>query len=119
MPGAATRANHREAHPAFTASATAGCSDAPAIAPGEVVGLAVAVRAEQTQILEPVVEAVSVHVMQCQGKRPAPPGLHATLLTSRRFEPRIEQAELDVVAPPIYPRDQELLERSVSGPGVE
>ena len=61
------------------------CAGVP---PGERVGLAVAVRAQQLQVLQPVVVADAVDVVQRQRERPAEPRVDPADLAARLLERR-------------------------------
>ena len=59
----------------------------PAILATPCIGLAVAVGAEESQVLESVVVADAVEVMKLQGKAASSPSRQTALLTSIRLEP--------------------------------
>jgi len=62
-----------------------GDGGSPSVAAGEVVGLAVTVGAQQLEIVEPVVVANAVDVMQSEGDRLSTPILQAARLTAIAF----------------------------------
>ena len=82
-----------------------------AIAPAVVWRLRVAVRAEEFKILEPVVVAIAVHVVQRHRERlPAPVGDPA-LLAPILLEPRTEEPVLKVASSARSSRHKELANR--------
>lgn len=88
------------------------------ITAAEVRSLAVAVRAEKLKIHEPVVVAVSVHVVERHRERlPTPLGDAADLAT-KLLETAGKQAHLEVVAVDPAPLHQVLVDRSGGGPGT-
>jgi hypothetical protein len=62
--------------------------------------LAVAVGAEDLQVLEPVVAAVAVDVVELERQRPPAPLRDPARLTMAREQPSVDEAVLDVGAPP-------------------
>jgi len=52
----------------------------------------VAVRAEDTKILEAVVRRITVDVVECQRERFAPPGIEAAHLAQRPLEPLADES---------------------------
>src|SRR3712207_3958428 len=75
----------------------------------EVLRLAVAVRAEQLEVLEPVVVAVPVDVVERHAQRRAAPLLEAAALAPVLLEPQAEEPPLHV--PPAAPASEQLLDR--------
>ena len=69
-----------------------------AVAPREVLGLAVAVRAEHLEVLEPVVRPVAVDVVQRHRQRPPEPLVDPAHLATVLLQARADQALLDMVA---------------------
>src|SRR5436189_4507535 len=88
----------RLAGSARAASGVALCGGAepPHAAAGEVLGLAVTVRAEQPEVLEPVVAPVAVHVVERHGQRAAAPLVDLALLAAILLEAGPYEAALYV-----------------------
>jgi hypothetical protein len=69
-----------------------------------------AVRAQNLKVLEPVVVAVAVDVMQGERDPEAPPFSQPTCLAATRLDPGIEQTSLEVITVAPRASNQELLE---------
>ena len=84
------------------------------VAPAVRVERRVAVRAEDPQVLEPMVVAHAIDVVEHEAHPMALPQLALTTeLADRMLEPRSEQPPLQMSATEGRPRDQDLFERSV------
>ncbi len=70
----------------------------PPVATGEVLGLAVAVRAQQLQILQFIVVVDAVDVMQSEDEGPVTPSGNPAQLATGLFEAEREQTALEVAA---------------------
>jgi hypothetical protein len=62
------------------------------VSAGEVIRLAVAVRAQELQVLEPVVVLVAVDVVQREAQRNTRPAVETTRLAVGALEPGLEKA---------------------------
>ena len=85
------------------------------VAPCPRSRLAVAVGTEDLEVLEPVVLAVTVDVVQRQGNRSVVPLLRAARLAPTGLQASVVQALLYVVAIASRPRHQELIEGYAAG----
>ena len=85
----------------------------PLVLGAEVRRLAVAVRAQQLEVLEPVVVPVAVDVVEAEGKRPFAPPVDPALLAFVSLDAGCDQALLDVLAAS-RPSDEKLVETAWS-----
>src|SRR2546421_12282749 len=85
----------------------------------EVVGLAVAVGAQQAQVLEPVVEVVAVHVVKGHGERSTAPLGDAAVLATIVLEAVRDQAMLEVAPCAKPPCDEQVGYRRRLWPGTD
>ena len=76
---------------------------------GEVLGLAMAVRAQEFEVLETVVIAITVDVVKGEGHGLAAPVAYSTDLTTRLLEPLAQQPHLQVRAAAVDPGSEEVL----------
>src|SRR4051794_32366145 len=81
------------------------------ISPTEVVRLAVAVGAEDREVLQAVVVMHAIAVVQCQRDRPTPPVAQPTFLASVFFESCLDESPFQVLAVKPAMRDQPGLDR--------
>src|SRR5215210_8798974 len=66
------------------------------VSPGVVLGLTVAIRTENLQVLEAVVIALAVAMVKSEAQRPLAPGLDAAPLAAITEEPDGHQPRLEV-----------------------
>lgn len=81
------------------------------LAPGEVVGLGMAIGTKQPQVLETVVIAIPVHVMKRHVEPSTSPLAEAAALAFFSFQPRPHQPDLEVVPTSVDALDQQFGQR--------
>ena len=69
-----------------------------AVTTAEVRSLAMAVGAQEDEILQPVVVRVAVYVVKCHSERLAAPLVETALLAPLLFEARLQEARTEMAA---------------------
>src|SRR5438128_746935 len=91
------------------------CGPAAPVTAGEALGLAVAVGAQQLQVLQAVVVSVAVDVMKGKGQRLAEPSIDATTSAAWIEQARADEPQLQVAS--LAPPGQEPVDGHGLGPG--
>ena len=112
------------ARPRFTPASCPVVTPAPRLAsrpprplPRVTRGLAVAVRAEEHEVLEPVVVAAPVHVMDLEAQRETSPRIDAAALATTVLQSRVDQPRFEARTMRLSPGHKQILDPSSTAAG--